>query len=183
MSKEIIKKENNGGELAIISKKEFVTKFEPVTMLTSYKHIKTVAQAIQEDKNGISFYSKHLGEDTILAVVELHLLALNQSVNVGQPLTKYQIKEIAIEILSVFYYLSMVEICFVFRKAKRGEYGQLYGVLNIVTILDWFNQYIEQRTGIYIERSTKDIQNDFSQRSAERKEWREHEKRKKQQND
>ena len=92
MKNEIINKENKGGELIKIDRNEFVTKFDPVKMLTSYKHIKTVSQAIQEDKNGISFYSKHLGEDTILAVVELHLLALNQSVNVGQPLTKYQIK-------------------------------------------------------------------------------------------
>jgi hypothetical protein len=182
MSKEIIKKENKGGELALISKKEFVQKYDPVKMLTSYKHIKTISQAIEEDQNGVSFYAKHLGEDAILAVVELHLLALNQSVNVGQPLTKYQIKEIAIEILSVFYYLSMVEICFVLRKAKRGEYGQLFGALNIVSILDWFNQYSEQRAQIYIQESTKHRQTDFSQRSAERKEWQKHEQRKKQRN-
>lgn len=176
MKNEITKKENQGGELVIINRQEFVTKYDPVQMLTSYRHIKTTEQAIKEDQNGIAFYSKHLGEDTILAVIELHLLALNQSVNVGQPLTKYQIKEIAIEILSVFYYLSMVEICFILRKAKRGEFGQLYGALNIVAILDWFNQYANERTEIFINKSTRDRQNDFSLRSEERKILERHEK-------
>ena len=176
MKNEITKNENQGFELVKINRKEFVTKYDPVQMLTSYRHIKTTEQAIKEDQNGIAFYCKHLGEDTILAVIELHLLALNQSVNVGQPLTKYQIKEISIEILSVFYYLSIVEICFILRKAKRGEFGQLYGALNIVAILDWFNQYTEQRAAIYIEKSTKHRQNNFSLRSEERKILERHEK-------
>ena len=176
MKNELQKKEPQGGELSTINRQEFITKFDPVQMLTSYRHIKTTEQAIKEDQNGIAFYSKHLGEDTILAVIELHLLALNQSVNVGQPLTKYQIKEIAIEIFSVFYYLSIVEICFILRKAKRGEFGQLYGALNIVAILDWFSQYSGQRAEIFILQSTRDRQNDFSLRSEERKVLERHEK-------
>jgi len=156
-------------EITVFTKKEFVQKFDPVRMLTAFRHIKTTEQAIAEDKNGIAFYAKELGEDSILAVIELHLVALNQSVNVGQPLTKFQIKEIAIEILSVFYYLSMVEICFVLRKAKRGEFGQFYGVLNIVAILDWFNQYAEDRAQKFVEQSTRDIQTDFTLRTEDRK--------------
>jgi len=156
-------------EIVKINKSEFIEKFDPVRMLTAFRHIKTTEQAILEDKNGIAYYAKELGEDSILAVIELHLVALNQSVNVGQPLTKFQVKEIAIEILSVFYYLSMVEICFVLRKAKRGEFGQFYGVLNIVAVLDWFSQYSEDRTQKFIEQSTRDIQTDFSLRSEERK--------------
>ena len=64
----------------------------------------------------------------------------------------------------------MTEICFVLRKAKRGEYGQLCGVLNIVAILDWFNQYVEERTQVFINKSTQDRHNDHSLRSSDRKE-------------
>tara|TARA_R110000772_G_scaffold268739_1_gene398484 strand:+ start:2341 stop:2889 length:549 start_codon:yes stop_codon:yes gene_type:complete len=182
MKNEIIKKDK-GGEIVFFDAKAFAEKYEPVNVLKELRHIKTIDQAIQDDKNGISVYSKKIGEDGMLAIIELHLVALSESVNVGQPLTKYQIKEIAIEILSIFYYLSMTEICFVLRKAKRGEFGQLYGVLNIVAILDWFNQYSEERAQRFIQKSTKDIQNDFSQRSEQRKEWADHEKRKNAPND
>ena len=138
MKNELQKTEKN--EIVKFDPEAFLMKYDPVQVLTGLKHIKTTEQAIADDKNGIAFYSKQIGLDGMLALIELHLVALSESVNVGQPLTKYQCKEIAIEVLSMFYYLSMTEICFVLRKAKRGEYGQLYGVLNIVAILDWFNK-------------------------------------------
>ena len=174
----IIEKNANGGELVRVDAKAFAMKYDPLQVLTGLQHIKTIKQAISDDKNGVAFYSKHLGMDAMLAIIELHLVALSGSVNVGQPLTKYQVKEIAIEILNVFYYLSMTEICFVLRRAKRGEYGQLYGVLNIVAILDWFNQYAEERAQKFIEDSTKDIQTDFSDRSSQREEKAKYERRK-----
>ena len=70
----------------------------------------------------------------------------------------------------------MTEILYVLRSAKRGEYGQLYGVLNIVAILDWFKKYSEQRTQKFINSSTKDIQTDFSLRSEDRKILKRHNK-------
>lgn len=165
-----LQKSEKGGEIVKINKIEYLKKYDPVQVLTSLQHIKTMEQAITDDSNCIAFYSKKIGQDSILALIELHLMALSESVNVGQPLTKYQIKEIAIEIHSMFYFLSMTEICYVLRKAKRGEYGQLYGALNIVAILDWFNQYSEDRAQRFITQSTKDRQNDYSARSQERKE-------------
>lgn len=170
---------NQGGEIVKFDRAKYLQKYEPVNVLKSLRHIKTMEQAITEDSNSIAYYSKQMGDDGMLALIELHLAALSESVNVGQPLTKYQIKEIAIEIHSMFHYLSMTEICFVLRKAKRGEYGQLYGVLNIVAILDWFNQYSEDRAQRFIMESTKHKQNDHSLRSAERKEIERHEKMKK----
>lgn len=171
-----LQKSEKGGEVAKINKIEYLKKYDPVQVLTSLQHIKTMEQAITDDINCLSFYSKHIGQDSILALIELHLMALSESVNVGQPLTKYQIKEIAIEIHSMFYFLSMTEICYVLRKAKRGEYGQLYGALNIVAILDWFNKYAEDRAQLFIIKSTKDRQNDYSPRSEERKIQERHDK-------
>lgn len=142
-----------GGEIALINKQQFMELYNPVKMIETHANITTVAQAIEADKNGISFYSKQIGPDAVLALIELHLVTLNQSVNVGQPLTKFQVKEIAIEIRAVYYFLSMVEIQFVFRKAKRGDFGQLYGALNIVAILDWFRQYTDERVQVYQQKS------------------------------
>jgi hypothetical protein len=151
MKNEIIKTQKN--ELVKFDKAAFMAKYDPVQVLTGLRHIKTIDEAIEDDKNGISVYSKQMGPDAMHALIEIHLVALSESVNVGQPLTKYQCKEIAIEILAVYYFLSMTELCYVLRLAKRGEYGQLYGVLNIVSILDWFAQYTNQRIQIWQKKS------------------------------
>ena len=156
-------------EIVLFDAAAFAEKYDPLKVLTGLRHIKTIDQAIADDSNGISVYAQKIGEDGMLAIIEIHLVALSESVNVGQPLTKYQCKEIAIEILSIFFFLSMTEICFVLRRAKRGEYGQLFGVLNIVAILDWFKQYAEERAQKFIQESTKEIHTDFSLRSEDRK--------------
>jgi hypothetical protein len=176
MKNEIQKSENTNSEITVYSKPEFVKKFEPVSMVMEYRHINSIEKAIKEDSNGVSFYVKTFGFDTVQAVIELHLLALNESVNVGRPLTEFQIKEISIEIITVYYFLSVIEISLVLRKAKRGDYGKLYNALNIVDILSWFSSYAEERTNHFINESTKDIQTDFTLRSEDRRVLKRHNK-------
>jgi len=159
-----------------VEKKEFIQKFDPARMVMEYRGVKGIQDAIDHDENGLSVYVKKLGYDTVSAVVELHLVALNQSINVGQLLTVYQIKEIAIEILATFYYLNLVEIAFIFRKIKRGDYGKLYGALNMVDLLGFFSLYAEERARLFMNKSTAEIQNDHSLRSEDRKAWENHEK-------
>lgn len=159
-----------------IDKREFIQKFDPAVMVMNYRNVKSIQDAIDQDPNGVAFYVKNLGYDTVSAVIELHLVALNQSINVGQLLTVYQIKEIAIEVIASFYYLSIVEIAFIFRKIKRGDYGKLYGALNMVDILGFFSSYCEERAQVFINKSTKDLQNDHTLRTEERRTLERHEK-------
>ncbi len=163
-------------EIAIINKEEFIQKYEPVRMVMKYRHVNTIVKAIEEDSQALSFYVKTLGYDGVSALVELHLVALNQSVNVGQPLSKFQIKEIAVELLATYFYLSPVEINLVLRKIKRGDYGKLYGALNMPDLLSFFNMYAEERGQHFINESTKDKHNDHTLRSEERKVLERHEK-------
>lgn len=164
------------GEIIKIDRQEFITKYEPRQMLMAYREVNTIAKAIECDTNGISYYAKHLGMDSVLATIELHLVALNAAVNVKQQLNEHQIKEIAIEILSNYYYINMVEIGLILRKAKRGEYGKLYGALNMVDILSWFANYAEERTNLYVEKQMANRFKDDSMRSEDRKMWERHEK-------
>jgi len=163
-------------EIIKITKESFLRRFEPLSMVTEYRHIKNTIEAIKSDKNSISVYSKHLGEDAVLVIIELHLVALNNSLNLKMKLNKMQIKEIAIEIITLYFYFSVVEIQYIFRKAKRGDFGKFYQAIDIVEILSWFSQYAEERAQHFIEENTKDIQNDHSMRSADRKLWQQHEK-------
>jgi len=156
-------------QITLYTKKEFVTKYDPIKMIMDYRHVNSIEKALKEDSTGISVYIKEIGFDSVQAIIELHLVALNQTVNVSNPLTVLQIKEISIEILSTFYYLSIVEISFVLRKAKRGDYGKMYNSLNMPDILLWFSSYSEDRIKYFMDESIKNIHNDDSLRSEDRK--------------
>lgn len=159
-----------------IEKNAFVTKYSPLNLLKETRHVNTPAKAIEADTNGLSVYEKHLGTDAVSAVIELHLLALNEAVNVQQGLTKNQIKEIALEIMTLYYFMNVVEIAFVLRRAKRGEYGKFYGALNMPDILSWFNKYAEERAQLFMNKQLETRHNDHSMRSEDRKIWERHEK-------
>ena len=109
-------------------------------------------------------------------MIEAHIVGLNESVNVKMPLKPLQMKEIAVEIQSTFFHLSMAEIFYVFRKAKKGGYGIFYNALSMPVVLDWFEQYSEERIKHFMEGQMRihDKHKDDSLRSDERKELRRH---------
>jgi len=171
---ELEKKGSN--EIAIYSKDEFLTKFAPMNMVVEFRHVKTMELAISEDTKGLSYYSKQVGELTVIAIIEAHLIGLNKSINVKLPLTPLQVKEIAIEIQSMYYFLSMVEVNFIFRTAKRGGYGVVYNALSMENILSWFEKYSMERSNHFINNQMRvhDKYKDDSLRSDEKKELRRH---------
>jgi hypothetical protein len=132
-------------DLIKYTKEDFLTKFEPMRMSKEIRTVKNVSDAIKADSNGLSFYRKQIGEDTVLAVIELHLLSLGQSINVHEKLSKFQIQEIAGEIITLYYYMNMTEITYVLRKAKRGEYGKIDYALNMPAVMQWFATYADER--------------------------------------
>jgi len=152
--KELEKKKNN--EIAVFNKEEFVRRFNPMNMMKEFRHVETVKQAIEAEKNSISAFAKNISQDAVLAMIELHLIALNESLNVHQKLSEYQMKEISVEIISLFYYMTMTEIALVFRRAKRGFYGEIKFSIDISKIIQWFEQYKEERISFFMQRSIQD---------------------------
>lgn len=169
MSNELSKREQLTPEL-------FVKKFLPIEITKTYRHIKTVAQAIKEDSNGISYYKKEYGEKAVLTLLKLNLASLNTSINTHEKLSGEQIDEIAYEVLSTYYFLSPVEIGFIFRKAKRGDYGRINYAINMPDVLLWFAQYAETRAQEFINNNTLNRVRDTSLRSEDRKILDRHEK-------
>jgi len=154
----------------------FVQKFLPLEITKTYGHIKTVAQAIKEDTNGIALYKKEYGEKAVLTLLRLNLLSLNTSINTHEKLSGEQIDEIAYEIMSTYYFLSPIEIGFIFRKAKRGDYGRINYAINMPDVLLWFSQYSEERATEFINNNTLNRSRDNSLRSEDRKILAKHEK-------
>lgn len=167
----------NKNELAVTTKDGFLKKFSPMSMVVEYRKIQTVRDAIEAEPNALSFYSREFGELTVIGIVEAHVIGLNDSINVKIPLTPLQMKEIAVEIQTTYYFLSMAEILYVFRKAKKGGYGKLYSALSMPTILDWFAQYTEERIKHFMDNQRREHdkhKSDNSLRSEEKKVMRRH---------
>jgi len=144
------------GEIVKITAQQFAAKFEPMQMLQELRNVKGMTDAIKADKNAISFYKNRIGEDVVLAVIEMHLISLGQAINVHEKLSKSQIKEIALEILTLYYFMNMVEIAHVFRKAKRGEFGPIKYAITMPDVLQWFASYSEERINYFMNLSEQE---------------------------
>jgi hypothetical protein len=164
MKNEIEKAKKNELVLA----KEIIEKYQPNAMIKSHRNIKTISDIMKTENSGISALVKQVGEDKIQALIELHIWQLNSTMNLNNKLNETQVMEIAIEIMSIYFYLSIEDIFLVFRKAKRGEFGKVFGSLGMIDIFEWFKKYDEERTKSYIQSSTKNVSNDNSKRSSEK---------------
>lgn len=143
-------------EIAIFTKAEFLKEFEPMNMMRKFRSVNTLKKAVTENTGALSMHRKQLGEETIEAIIKLHLIALNQAVNVHEKLNDMQIFEITLEILERYYFMSMVEIAFVFKKAKTGEYGRINYALNMPDVLGWFDKYAEERCQYFMQLKTSE---------------------------
>lgn len=141
----------------LIKREQVIESFSPTKMVRTHKHIKSIANVLETQSPAISGLAKTLDEDSVLALIELHLWQLNESMNLNNKLTEMQIIEIAIEIMSNYYYLKMEDIYLIFRKAKMGEYGKLFSSLSMIDIFTWFSTYDAQRTEIFVNENTKHV--------------------------
>lgn len=155
------------GEIVKYTAQAYTAKFEPMQLSKQLRTVKTIEDALNSDANGLAFYKKQIGEDTVLAVIEMHLISLGQSVNVHEKLSKFQIQEIAAEILTLYYYMNMIEIAAVFRKAKRGEFGPIKYALNMPEVLQWFATYSEERVALFMKKSEQKSQEHKNESAVE----------------
>ena len=98
----------------------------------------------------ISSIKKNYSEDFLIAYVAVWLVNLNDFVNASRKMTPTQIEETAVIIYQEFYYLNIADTNLVFRKIKKGEFGQLYTELDGVKILSWFEKYNQERMRVAI---------------------------------
>jgi len=151
---DIEKRQKN--EIVIFDKEAFKEKFSPKNMKREFREVNTVKKAFEADQNSIAVYRKQSDSDFIEAMIQIHLYDLNNSLNVHEKLNEFQIEDIAIEIVTLYWQLSLVDIFLVFKKAKRGEYGKINYSLNMPDVLGWFDKYAEERSQYFMQRSTSE---------------------------
>tara|TARA_R110002153_G_scaffold189041_4_gene341901 strand:+ start:9229 stop:9792 length:564 start_codon:yes stop_codon:yes gene_type:complete len=150
----------------LAKREEVIRSFSPMVMLKTHRHIKTVQSVLETTSESLSVHSNGMGEDALLALIELHIWGLNESMNLNNKLKEMQVVEIALEIFNHYYYLKMEDIFLVFRRAKMGDYGKLYSSLSMIDIFSWFSKYDAERTELFIEKNTAHIHHDSSERNS-----------------
>lgn len=118
--------------------------------------VKTIADALKVDTPSIFQAKKTYGIKHIEAYIKVWLIDLNQSVNATRPLTEYQIDETAYMIVAEHYNLTIADINVIFKNAKTGKYGDLYGTISMDKILKWFEDYFNERGNIAGEMSRRE---------------------------
>ena len=148
MANDIVKSEGAKNEL--VTSKEIVKAYQPMEMMRTHSHLKTVEDVVKNKGTALS--------------------GLSNTMNLQNKLNEAQVMEIAVEIISMYYYLTMEDIYLIFRKAKRGEFGKVYGSLSMIDIFEWFTKYDNERTRVYVSESTKHKHNDSTTRTSEKNE-------------
>ena len=132
----------------------FKLKFSPKNMKREFRDVNSIKNAVELESESLSVYRKQSNHEFIEGMIELQLHDLNNSINVHEKLSDEQIEDIAIEINTLYWHLSMVELHLVLKKAKRGEYGRINYSLNMPDVLGWFEKYAEERVQYFMKKSS-----------------------------
>ena len=71
-------------------------------------------------------------------------------------MTEKQIDAIAMEVVSRYCALTIADVHVIFRKAKNGEFGELYESMDMPKVMKWFSDYFNDRCDAYVERSLRE---------------------------
>ncbi|GFR84417.1 hypothetical protein ElyMa_002416800 [Elysia marginata] len=127
----------------------------------------------------IGLMIQRMGNKKVAAVLKLHLLQMNDLLDLNKPLSGAQIDYVAEQVLVQHKTLTMVDIHLVCKRALNGVYGEFYERLNPPKVLKWFADYFEERCRAAVQmRETAHVQfkeSPHDERSSEVmsvKEWR-----------
>lgn len=123
----------------------FMSAYAPVKCLRVFQKDNTPALAIKSEAPTLGSIRRKYSEDFQIAYVSVWIVNLNDFVNALRKMSPEQIDETATIIVQEYPYLNLADINLVFRKIKKGEFGQLFAEIDGMKILSWFEQYASER--------------------------------------
>ncbi|NQU53782.1 MAG: hypothetical protein HQ522_14730 [Bacteroidetes bacterium] len=144
-----IEKYKPGGEVATAS--QFLDNFSPGKCLRIFHKADTPALTMKSGAPTLATIKKEYSEDFLQAYIAVWIVNLNDFTNASRKMSPSQIEETAIFILQDYYYLNLADINLVFKRIKKGEFGQLFAELDGVKILSWFEKYANERATAAVE--------------------------------
>jgi hypothetical protein len=143
--------EKDNQTLAPVTNKNFLTIYSPDALNRQLMEIRNVNDALalaesnHEQFPSLAALRKDHGSQKVETVIKLYLVELCGLVNLKRPLTERQIDAIAMEVVSRHYALTIADVHVIFRKAKNGEFGELYESMDMPKVMKWFSDYFNDR--------------------------------------
>ena len=120
--------------------------YKPMDAAIKLREFNTPAKCIASDTPHLAVIRKERGEEATLALIEAWIVDANEFLNIQRTMNPRQIKQTAIMVLDDFYYFKIADINLLFTRAKKGQYGELYGALDGMKVYQWFEQYDYERS-------------------------------------
>ena len=130
-------------ELVRLTEQELLKIYSPASIKALTKRLNNANDLIKAENNtpSLGYICKVLkNEKLALALVKLHIIDLLDFINPARSMSIEQVEQTAELLISDYSYLKIADLLLVFKKAKKGEFGQLYEGIDGMKILQWFTQ-------------------------------------------
>lgn len=124
---------------------QFAVQFTPAKCLQAFNKVNTPALCMGSEAPTLASIRKEYSEDFITAYIALWIDNLNDFINAPRRMNPAQIEETAVILYQEYHYFNLADINLVFRRIKKGEFGNLYADIDGVKILGWFEKYAQER--------------------------------------
>jgi hypothetical protein len=150
----LVKKQS--AELAIYTKEQFIKEFAPRTCMVKMHSINSIEKAVKSDLNSLASLTKAFDREFIINYLQFWIIDLNEFLNLTNRMSQEQIKDTAELLYLDNYNLNIADINIIFTNAKKGAYGQMFGSLDGMKILSWFQDYNFKRMDIIYDNHIQD---------------------------
>jgi hypothetical protein len=102
--------------------------------------------------------SKNSNLDAVQALIEAHLLQLDEVLNLSRRLSDTMIQAIAEDVYDTGYILSFEELTRFFKELRQGRHGSMYQGLNSENVCKALVNFLQSRSA-YIGQKSEDTSN------------------------
>jgi len=139
--------------------------YNPESLRRSLLKVRDISDVLAlNDKTTLALLRKQQGERKVLAMIKLHLIELNELLNLKNPLTEKMIDQSAEIICNDFYFLKMPDIYLIFKRIKTGFWGNFFESLNIAKVIACFTDYADERLNLAAEQSANSASKEMGRR-------------------
>lgn len=129
------------------------------------RSVNTIPQVFESNLPTLGAIKRSYGETFTQAYIETWIVNICEFVNIGKNMNPNQIFETALMIIDLYPYYTLSDINLVFKKAKIGEFGQIYDRIDGQIILLWFSTYNRLRC-VEAEQISIDQSNSMKERDV-----------------
>lgn len=143
--------------------------YSPEMISRTFAAVRTMEQALATHQPTLLGLARAEGcnREQVKALMMAHLVELDAFLKQKKGLTKAEIIMITEEVMERYGgMLNFADIHVIFRKAKLGDYGELYESLSCSKVMKWFDEYADERMNVAYEMNRQKDREMYSGKSG-----------------